>query len=397
MKSKLIELYYNTFPNIEKFYANNGGKDFVVQLFLDKSNLLKKLSRIISPYFLYGTYRLFEPLISIFVVTGQFLNTLFLKKGNSRLAVDRVDRLYLNYAHLLKDRCRSAGIFEESVYWLKEPFTNVSIKGLEDKTVLSVFDVLKQKDFLRAYINSITAIFYVARHNPNHYIRRSYTAFEFYLTYYAVSMFPKETELVFANHIDRWALAFDNCPQKKKILVQHGIETKAADWPVKLNTVTTLYAFNEELGCDVAKALLTHKPEYRFMKPTIELVDDIDDKNYKVLIVCHPAAMRDKEEYLISHLQQSNITIYAKTHYTTPDLSFYEDLAKRYRYHLITTKHFPKVNKLISYRSTLVSEYEICGIPALMYADHKNLDEIVEKVKSAADLYELKGNKEDEK
>lgn len=169
--------------------------------------------------------------------------------------------------------------------------------------------------------------------------------------------------------------------------MQHGIETKTANWPVKLNTVTTLYAFNEELGLDVTRALLTHEPEYKFMKPTIGLIDDEEDKNFKVLIVCHPAAMRDREEYLISHLQEPYITVYAKTHYTTPDLSFYEELTKRYNYHLITTKMFPKVNTLISYRSTLVSEYEICGIPALMYADYKTLDDIVTEVKRQASEY----------
>ena len=387
MTNKIIILYSKTFPNIEKYYANNGGKVFVCQLFLDKSSALKKLSRVVSPAFLYGAYLFFEPLISALVVTGLFLKTLFVKKKKKTVETDKVKRLYLNYAHLLKDRCKSAGIFEESEYWLKEPFTNVSTKGLENKTVVSVYDVLKNVDFFRAYRLSVSAIFYVARHNPNRYIRRSYTAFEFYLTYFAIKKFPVETELVFANHIDRWAIVFDACPQTKKILVQHGIETKTANWPVKLNSVATLYAFNEELGYDVTRALLTHEPEYKFMKPTIELVDDEEDKNYKVLIVCHPAAMRDREEYLISHLQEPNITVYAKTHYTTPDLTFYEELAKRYNYHLITTKMFPKVNTLISYRSTLVSEYEICGVPALMYADYKTLDDIVQEVKRQASEY----------
>lgn len=387
MKNELIKIYLNTFPNIEKYYANNGGGNFVEQLFLDKSSLLKKLSRLVSPKLLYGTYLFFEPIISVLIVTVLFLKTLFVKKDNGSFEVIKVRRLYLNYAHLLKDRCKSAGIFEESEYWLKEPFTNVSTKGLENKTVVTVYDVLKNADFFQAYWLSIRAIFYVAKHNPSHYIRRSYTAFEFYLTYYAISKFPVETELVFANQIDRWAIVFDACPQTKKILVQHGIETKTAKWPVKLNTVTILYAFNEGLGHDVTRALLTHEPEYRYMKPTIELVDDKEDKNFKVLIVCHPAAMRDREEFLISHLQEPNITVYAKTHYTTTDLTFYEDLAKRYNYRLITTKLFPKVNTLISYRSTLVSEYEICGIPALMYADYKTLDDIVTEVKRQAGEY----------
>ena len=215
MMNELIKTYANTFPNIEKFYANNGGKDFVVQLFLDKSSILKKLSRVVSPTFLYGTYLFFEPLISALVVTGLFLKTLFFKKEKGPVETDNVKRLYLNYAHLLKDRCKSAGIFEESEYWLKEPFTNVSTKGLENKTVVSVYDVLKNVDFFRAYRLSVSAIFYVARHNPNRYIRRSYTAFEFYLTYNAISKFPVKTELVFANHIDRWAIVFDACPQTK--------------------------------------------------------------------------------------------------------------------------------------------------------------------------------------
>lgn len=378
-------LYLQTFINIEVYYANNGGKKFVQQLFIDKSNLLKKLSKYIHPSFLYNLYRVFEPLISFLVVTKLLVTVLIstIKVKN----VDNVNCLFLNYAHLFISRCKSAGIYDTSQYWLKQPFTKVSTNGLEGKTVLTIYDVLKKRDVMKAYWNAILAVVFASQNNPNHYIRRSYTSFEFFLTYIAVSKFPVDTELVFANHIDRWALLFDACPQNRKTLVQHGIETKTANWPVKLNMVTTLYAFNEELGYDVTRALLTHEPEYKFMKPTIELVDDEEDKNYKVLIVCHPAAMRDREEYLISHLQVPNITVYAKTHYTTPDLSFYEELTKRYNYHLITTRLFPKVNTLISYRSTLVSEYEICGIPALMYADYKTLDDIVEEVKRQAGEY----------
>ena len=387
MKNKLLETYLNSYPNIEKFYVNNGGKEFVVQLFVDKSKLLKILSKVVNPHIFYECYRVLEPLTSSLVVTGLLLKTLINRCGQTQFITADVDRLYLNYAHLLKNRCKSAGIFDDSHFWFAQPFSGVSIKGLENKSIISVYQVLYIKDFFRAYCYAISAIFYVSFNNPNHYIRRSYTAYEFYLTYFSILRFPVDTELVFANHIDRWAILFDECPQKKKILVQHGIETKTANWPVKLKTVTTLYAFNEELGRDVTKALLTNEPDYKFMKPTIDLVEDKDDKNYKVLIVCHPAAMRDREEFLISHLQQPHITIYAKTHYTTQDLSFYEELKKRYNYHLITTQIFPKVNTLISYRSTLVSEYQICGVPSIMYSDYKSLDDIVEKVKKDAEQY----------
>lgn len=384
---KLLMLYVNTFPNIEIFYKNNGGRVFVEQLFLDKSSLLRKLSKFIPSHILYNAYMFLEPLLSSMIVTVMLFKVVIKKNRKRWNEFNKVDRLYLNYAHLLKDRCKSAGIFDESIYWLEKPFSNISRKGLDNKTILSVFQLTSIIDYIRAYFYAIIAIFNVSFHNSNHYIRRSYTAFEFYLTYFAISKFSENTELVFANHIDRWAVLFDACHQQKKILVQHGIETKGANWPVKLCTVTTLYAFNEELGKDLAKALFKKEPKYRYMRPTITLVEDNEDKNYKVLIVCHPAAMRDREEYLIAHLQESNITVYAKTHYTTPDVTFYEELAKRYNYHLITTKFFPKVNTLISYPSTLVSEYEICGIPALMYTDYKSLDDIVTEVKRLAEEY----------
>ena len=125
MDKTLISYYANTFPNIERFYVNNGGKEFVQQLFLDKSNVLKKLSRIVSPHIMYSTYRIFEPLISTTVVTGLLLRALK-DYGNKRLCdFPKVDRLYLNYAHLLVSRCKTAEIFNCSEFWLKEPFTNV--------------------------------------------------------------------------------------------------------------------------------------------------------------------------------------------------------------------------------------------------------------------------------
>ncbi|MCI6213147.1 hypothetical protein [Bacteroides heparinolyticus] len=383
---KEYRLFSLSYKNIEIYYKNNGGQKFVQQLFLDKSNLLRKLSTIISPTLLYYTYLFLEPLASFLLIIPQFFRALSLVRTSQHVEVGQINRLFLNFAHLLISRIKAAEIFESSTYWLEKPFKDVSCKGLEDKVLLTVFEVLTISDVFYALKSSILATLYVAIHNPYHYVRNSSTSFEFYLTFKAIQRFPHQAELIFGNHIDRWAILFDSCPQQEKTLIMHGIETKKADWPVKLKTVTKVYAFNEELGKDLKKALLSCNPVFCYMKPTINLVDDVDDHNFKVLIVCHPASMRDREKYLISHLQLDNITVYAKTHYTTPDVSFYEDLTKKYNFRLITYQLFPKVNILISYRSTLVSEYEICGIPTLMYYDY-TLEELVEQIKQKASEY----------
>ena len=383
--NKIIKMYAETFPNIEIFYKNNGGRRFAEELLSDRSSVIEKITHYFPIKWLYNVILVLEPIISLFIIIFLFCKTMYKVSIVQKFDTRIVDRLFLISDNIIMiSRCKAAGIYEKSEYWLIKPFTTKQMKELDDKIVISTYDILKYSDVIKAFIYSISAVVHVCLHNPQHYLRQPFKSFGFYLTYLAILKFSEETELVFHNHIDRWAVLVDHCPQKRKVLVQHGIESKKADWPVKLSTVTTVYAFNEELGKDLKKALLTNDPEFIYMKATIELTADEKDNNYKVLIVCHPTAFREREEYLISHLQRSDITVYAKTHPTTKDVTFYKDLMAKYRFHLITGKIYPKVNTLVSYRSTIVYEYEYYGIPTIMYYD-KTLDEIIESVTSAAD------------
>lgn len=383
--NRIVKIYSDTFPNIEIFYKNNGGRRFAEGLFKDRSSVIEKISQYFPIKWSYNIILVFEPIISLLIILFLFCKALYKVFFIHKLNTENIDRLFLLFDNILMiSRCKAAGIFNSSEYWLIRPFTAKMMNDLGEKKVITIYNVLNYCDVIKAFVYSIYAIIYVSSHNPQHYLRQPYKSFEFYLTYFTILKFSKETELVFPNHIDRWAVLVEHCPQKRKVLVQHGIESKKADWPIKMSTVTTVYAFNKELGDDLKKALLTNEPEFNYMNATIELTDDVEDNNYKVLIVCHPAAMREIEEYLISHLQRPDITVYAKTHPTTKDVAFYEYLKTKYQFHLITGRIYPKVNTLVSYRSTIVYEYEYYGIPTIMYYD-KNLDDIIETIKTAAD------------
>ena len=184
---------------------------------------------------------------------------------------------------------------------------------------------------------------------------------------------------MFANHKDRWAILFDESHQTSKTLLQHGVESTNYKYPIKLKNITELYAFNAK-SCELLKnTILDCSPAVKFLRPTIKLTSCSSSAKLLVLIVSPISPLKEREEYIVKKLQCNDIDIYIKPHYQNKDYSFYEYLAQDNRFNLIKEQIFPKVDLVVSYDSTLVLEYQMCGIDVLLY-DNKTLEEIVDSI-----------------
>ncbi len=320
-----------------------------------------------------------EPFISILIVTILLipfitLSIIIRKKELS-------GKLYLSYALLLKKRVETAGLYNSSTDWLYPIFLPTGMEKVTDKNIHNIFEYINILDVIKAYFYSLYTIVASVKYLKFKYLFRNYVSFEFYLTALYLQKIPRETEIIFANQIDRWAVLFDRAPQKRKVLFQHGIEMPEANWPTKLNNIKCVYALSEKESERLINATLSNRPEeINILPPTIKLTPfDIEQKN-SLLIVSYPLyGLYENESKLIKGIDSNKCHIFLKLHPGHQDISRYLDLQKEYNYTLITNNVFPDVDNVVSYRSTLAVEYEVYNKKILYYREY-TVEQIIEYI-----------------
>lgn len=369
-----IKLYLSTFENTKKWYSTIPEMKYLVVL----SRFPALKNRKTMGWLFWLGCAILEPFASVAVVLYYSLSYFFkkLKTKPQPLSGD----LFLFFVPLLKNRAVSAGLFESSIDWLVPLTEKSSNKRLEGKRIHNVLESVSTIDLLRSFLLSVVAIFCATVKNHFCYVFRNYVSLEFFLTYYYLKNIPQETTLYYSNQIDRWSTLFDQSPQLKKILLQHGIEDPKANWPVKLKNTSVLYALSKEESVNVVNAVFDKQPEVRIMAPTIKLGEMGDQNTFKVLIVGYPEGrLYEKEKELIKRLQNPGITVFLKLHPGKEDISQYEELLITCNYILIKDQRFPKVDIVLSYLSTLAVEYQACGVRVLQY-DKYTIDDMVDVI-----------------
>ena len=100
-----------------------------------------------------------------------------------------------------------------------------------------------------------------------------------------------------------------------------------------------------------------------------------------MIVACDNYRFYDEEEYIIKRIIRKDIRIYIKIHPGKNDDQKYMELKKSINdnIEIINTPTFPKVDAVISYKSTLGLEYEALNIPVFYYED-MSLDDIVKHI-----------------
>ena len=382
-----ILLFDKTYLDVEETFLLDG-TDYVCHLLVNRSCLLRLVSKFVSVKKIYNIVAKIDFIASYFIVTFRALKSIILccityKKKSYNPAI-----LGLFSCDLVLSRSRSAEIFDLIDSWLILPYTKFNKDEIDGNTI-SVYNLLSVKDVINSYKYSLRAITYSNNSNTNSFIRSLYVSFEFFLVRNALSNISLDTKLVFANHKDRWALLFDNSPQRNKILLQHGVESSRYKYPVKLKNITELYAFSRQSYGVLQSTILDCSPSVNFYKSTISLTPCPPNEKFKVLVISQIQPLQIQEEFVVSNLQFEDIEIYIKPHYQNKDYSFYEYLAKNNNFILIKEQIFQQVNVVISYKSTLAEEYQMLGIEVFMY-ENASLKDIVENVILIRDRLHLK-------
>lgn len=252
-----------------------------------------------------------------------------------------------------------------SILLAVNPYGDRRISGVERD--VSILSGITYRDIYNSFVLSIHTIFvqYKKYHNRDVFFR-SYASFDFYLCCYFASKLEKSNSVIFTSTFARWAHIFTKI-KAKKIFVQHGIIGDKS-FTIRLGKIDVGYFIDESQKQYCEKHLFTQVLESKLMK-RICLTEKYtkNDGRKKILLVCAQIYM-DKQIKIIRDFQSklTDVELLVKPH-PKDDPNLYVSLLKNYKFTLILTGDNPRVDLLISYLSTLVSEYEAWGIYALTY------------------------------
>jgi hypothetical protein len=374
-----IKLYLLHFRNINKLYDTFNDK---------KAELASRIpgcATINNKVFLDCLWCIcvvLEPIVSLIFISCYLpffiYKVIFRRKGKPV-----GNNMALCYAGLARQRIKIVKeVYEVVDYCLYPIFVNEGwlIEGKERHNILERVSII---EVFKSYFWAILCIIFATIKTHGKYLYRNYLSFEYILTDYYFKKIPQNCTLYFVNHLDRWAVLFNQSPQTNKVLLQHGIESPKADWPVKLTNVNKAFVLSESQKECLTRAVLGHETVLSVMPPTITLTEMPSSLKKNIVLVAYPNYMYyDKEEYIIKALSDENCRVFVKIHPGKNDSMKYLNLKKTVNpnIEIISTPTFPRADLVVSYYSTLGIEYEAYNIPVLYYDEH-SLDEIVKEIK----------------
>lgn len=269
---------------------------------------------------------------------------------------------------------------------LKIPRTSLIIGNVNDNNPLDfnfkLIEVCSFKDIFMAFLYSVISPYKLRGFLKESQKLHTYNSFEWFLACIYLSRQTDIKEIWFGNHIDRWAVLFDNLNIKRKIIVQHGIENGNLVPPVMLKKISKLYIIQSNQKEFFLGKIIDSDFEYEVLINKIKMTRVLDERKLRVLIVGNSAIYSEEEKYLIERLSLLNLNFCLKPH---PVLSqkYYTELKKNIDFVIVSDRFtFPEVDLVISYDSTLGLEYELEGVKVLYYADN-TLDEIIQYLKNS--------------
>ena len=257
--------------------------------------------------------------------------------------------------------------------WLTFPWVDSSYLA-KDTVKYNVFKFLSFYDLLLAFRLSVRSVFVFNKYYKNKgNVLQTYTSFTWFCSQIALQRI--EGNYYFAEHFDRWAVLIDTVSQTYKrkgiivklCLVQHGLVGNISNnnkliIPTKLFNVSSLYAYGED-AVDYFKhavfSLTAKVSDVFYYKNQLALTHLSNDSDFCVLFVGSPFC-----EKLHLHIYGKlkvipNILVYYKPH---PLYKINSEILNQDWEVIYDKSVFPSVDFLISYPSTLVSEYMDAGV-----------------------------------
>ena len=280
--------------------------------------------------------------------------------------------------------------------WLELPWLPL-INLPEDAEVISVASLLNDIDLDRSlYLATLAHRVVQSRNGMSDWGLQTYTAWRWILIRLAVDKLPGP--LLTVEHFDRWAVLADGSvqqsrhygPNRKLTLMQHGSVNAnqiprglGFRLPSRLRSVDKLLAYSLA-DVDVFKSEIFSSRcwdrgvQIGTYKPKIELSEiSLLKGTPSILFVGYPLCEAAHCALLTALRLQGDFEIFYKPHPTRAASSH----IKEQQWTVVEGRLvFPRVDLLISYPSTLVDEYAVHDIPAIVHRMDATECELVDRL-----------------
>lgn len=279
--------------------------------------------------------------------------------------------------------------------WLEFPWLRLT-KLPEGAEVIRAVDLLSDGDVTRslALANLAHRVLQRRRHFSGWGLQ-SYTAWRWFLARLTVDKLPGP--LLTVEHFDRWAVLADGSVQRTRhgkaerslTLMQHGYVNAEAtprglrvDLPTRLRAVSHLHTYSTADAEVFKEQILSPRCAQRqikltFYRPSVDLTEMAKPGMPSILFVGHPLC-EAAHCALAAELHQQGIwQLFYKPH---PVSRASSQVAKLPWKMVKDRSTFPRVDLIVSYPSTMVSEYAAHGIPAVLHKMDIPLDEMISRM-----------------
>lgn len=272
-----------------------------------------------------------------------------------------------------EDLIAKTDIDKKDIISMVIPFTcRNDHQGVRHANVLSK---LSYKEICVSFVWSLRLMGYMNRkYGRRDLFMRYYSSFEFFLAYLFAHHVGDRYDFLFISTYSRWAYLNGSLPNRKTF-IQHGFLSGKWDLVRKIGLVDEAYYISEDQRLICERMLFRNRPAYKYETKLVFTYFPPADKTC-VLIVGN-SSYNEPEENVIAKLSgKPSLLLLIKPHPNTKNAAFYQDMVSRHGILLLGREDYPKVDYVISYNSTLATQYENVGIPVYRYADEHFEDEI---------------------
>lgn len=270
--------------------------------------------------------------------------------------------------------------------WIIPPWVGVDHGKRRDVSLLCL---VSARDIALAFQLALLATWTMSRDKQRRrWILQTYTAVPWFLA--RIALMRVDADFFIAEHFDRWAVMADMVTrawrrkgrrERRLTLIQHGyvgnMKGQKVSFlpPHKLTAVTALYVYDDASDSMFRSQILAPRAAqtaigHRFT-PRITLTPLCTGEIFRILFVGHPLCA-DLQLAVLEQLRDIPTAVFYKPH----PLAGLPTICKDKRWTVIEERTlFPVVDLVVSYRSTLVTEYEQHGITSIVHELTSKTDE----------------------
>ena len=236
------------------------------------------------------------------------------------------------------------------------------------KNYCNIVDGVSMSDLVKSLSCSIFLILLqYKKYGRRDLLFRNYTSFDFFVACCFFENLDESNNIIFKSTYDKWAYLFANL-QNKKVFVQHGIIDDSF-FPKRIGCPDIAYSINDNQYNYCVNILFNNKPIYKRLNLLKLTTNDKLLKNGKKNVLIVGNLMFEAKQNAIIELLSSRAdvyNIYIKPH-PLDKVNQYQILKEKKSLVILDKEDFPKVDLVVSYKSTMVIEYEMNGVECLIY------------------------------